>query len=86
VNQSARAGLVETRWGYIQRVYAKSVHVYADIGLGLSWGKLGKTPIFLAQNCQHKPNNKSRVQELNLPSANYEFAASTARPTLVGRF
>lgn len=26
---------------------------------------------------------KSRVQELNLPWANYEFAASTARPTLV---
>lgn len=25
---------------------------------------------------------KSRVQELNLPGANYEFAASTARPTL----
>ncbi len=28
-------------------------------------------------------NHQSRVQELNLPDANYEFAASTARPTLV---
>ena len=28
-------------------------------------------------------SGKSRVQELNLPEANYEFAAYTARPTLV---
>ena len=28
----------------------------------------------------------SRVQELNLPRANYEFAASTARPTLAVLF
>jgi hypothetical protein len=86
VNQSAKAGLVETRWGYIQRVSAKFFYVYAEMELDPSWGKLWQTPTFLAQNCQHKPNNKSRVQELNLPSANYEFAASTARPTLVGRF
>jgi hypothetical protein len=29
-----------------------------------------------------KPSKVSRVQELNLPSTNYEFVASTARPTL----